>query len=120
MENMELSGQVQELRADLVACQHEVKTAQRQAWLARRHAHLARHAIGNYELHIDILLDEMRQAGMRITPLMRPRKIREQFQMEMEKLEKLEGVVTQEAIITPTGESNETIRGSQSDQSENS
>ena len=77
--------------------------------LARSRSHIALNTMVSYELHIELLLDELRKCGIAITPEMRPQHIRTAFQAEMKKLETLEsGVVenllTRDANVVPSAD----------------
>lgn len=85
---------IQDLESQLQVLRREVDLAR----LSRRKAHLAIHTLGNYELHIDLLLDEMRKQRLAITPLMRPHKIRAAFQAEMAKIEEMESTITEQTV----------------------
>lgn len=112
-ENEDLHKIVQELRLTVSSQQFDLSKSQRnlneeseKTWLARRQAHLADNTLGNYELHIESLLDELRKCKVPITPMMRPQRIRAAYQAEKEKLEKLESRLTDQ-IVKPEEKSDE-------------
>lgn len=91
-------AQIARLQTSVEFMQRDLDRHGRMAELARRKSHLAVHTLGNYELHVGLLLDEMRKARLEITPDMRPQHIRSAFQQEMDKLEVMESLVTEEAM----------------------
>jgi hypothetical protein len=84
----------------LVACEVENEQGRKRveklqglyeiSMVARARAHLAIKALGNYELHIDYLLDEMRHHNIPITPEMRTQKLRTAYQAQQERLDAME------------------------------
>ena len=90
--------QCEECRVARTVEQRELTDQRRIALIARRRDHLSRHTLGQYEVHIETLLEHLRGCGVAITPLMRPQKIREAFQHEMERLDKLDAVVTEDIV----------------------
>ena len=94
----EFKKQCEECRVSRMMEQRELIDQRRIALIARRRDHLSRHTLGQYELHIETLLEHLRGCGVVITPMMRPQKIREAFQEEMERLDKLDATVTEEIV----------------------
>ncbi len=78
------------LQATIATLRVEFARHARMAELSRAKAHLANNALGNYELHIAMLLDILRDNSIPINPDMRPHKLRSNLQVEMNKLEELE------------------------------
>lgn len=105
-ENSECRQQLHEMRETVASLRIELARHGRLAELSRRKAHLALNMLGNFEIHIDNLLGAMRdhvcqeegEHGMHITPLMRPHKLREAFQFEMNKLEQAEIKLLDESL----------------------
>lgn len=86
MENEICRAKVGELQAAVGMLQGQ----SRLFLLARARAHLAIKTLGNYELHIDYLLDVMRERNIHVTSLMRTQAIRTAYQVQAEKLETME------------------------------
>lgn len=89
-ENETLRQQTHNLQVSITTLQGEINRQARLSALARARSHMALKMLGNYELHIDFLLDEMRDARIEITPIMRTSKLRVAFQAQMDRLEAME------------------------------
>lgn len=87
-----------ELQASVNFLQRDLDRHGRMAELARRKSHVALHAIGGYELLIDDILVEMRNNNVPIPPTLRPHKLRQALQAEMDKIDELESVVVEQAV----------------------
>jgi hypothetical protein len=111
-ENEHFRGRVSELERVIVGQQEAVNRHGRMAELARRKAHVALNGLGGYELHIEHLLDRLRDENINLTPLDRPTRLRQALQAEMNKLEELESVATAQAITDSASASDTRDRAS--------
>ena len=105
MSNIMLENECDNCRDKVFQLEHVIQTLQeelsrhgRMAELARRRAHLAINTLGNYELHIELLLDRMRAENIMLNALDRPLKLRREFQAKMNELEKLESMAMTQAL----------------------
>lgn len=89
-ENESCRRQLQDLQTAVGTLKSDVGRQYRLFLLARARAHLASKTLGNYELHIDFLLEEMRSHKVPITPMMRTTRIRNAYNGQLEKLEEME------------------------------
>lgn len=99
-ENEDCRDKVVQLQRTLRMIEEEINRHGRMSELARRKAHIAINALGGYELHIEHLLDRLRDEKIQLTPLDRPTRLRQAFQAEMNKLEELESIATAQAITS--------------------
>lgn len=90
--------EIDQLQQTVRYLQRDLDRHGRMAELARRKAHVAVHAIGGYELLIDEILTEMRNHQIPIPPILRPHTLRVALQAEMDKLEKMEAAITEQAV----------------------
>lgn len=105
MANIMLENEGDGYRDRIFQLEHVVKTLQEdigrhghRAELAMRRAHIALHALGGYEMHIEYLLDRMRAEDITLTALDRPIKLRRELQAKMNEVEALESARTTEAL----------------------
>ena len=105
MTNIMLENECDNCRDKVFQLEHVIQTLQedisrhgRMSEIARRRAHLAINTLGNYELHIELLLDRMRAENVVLNALDRPIKLRREFQAKMNELEKLESLATTQAL----------------------
>lgn len=101
-ENEECRRKILRLETSIMLLQQQSNIQGRTVELARRRSHAAINALGSYELHIDGLLDVMREKRIDITPAMRPRILREAFQAEMQKIDEWENLTLEQAATTDT------------------
>ena len=105
-ENMECRKRLHELQETVGVLQRElerqgrlVERQSRMTVLVRQKSHLMANHLGNLRVHIDNLLCAMCDAGVEITPDMRPEDISRNYQAEMNKIQQLENDLIEEAIM---------------------
>ena len=105
MENVEIKSQhadcrseIVDLRTSTVLMQRDLDRHGKMTFISRRKTHLAVHTLGNYELLIEQIFDDLRETPMPIRPEWRPTSVRSKFQEEMDKLEEMEAKLLEQTI----------------------